>query len=144
MSEKGTVYFLARHTWYFLHRHTSSAPVIVESSGGGGRNADAASFSCFGVSFDGRPSRGSVCHNLRSSVHPAEVRAIGFCEEPFGLRASSWTRGTPPRRSRTNQPGEERRGTSRERRPSGESTNTQALKGRNKRAASPVSPFQGW
>ena len=38
MSENRTVYFLARHTCYFLHRQTSSAPVIVESSGGGARN----------------------------------------------------------------------------------------------------------
>jgi hypothetical protein len=28
--------------------------------------------------------------------------------------------------------------------PGGKSTNTKALKGRNKRSASPVSPFQGW
>jgi hypothetical protein len=47
-----------------------------------------------------------------------------------------------PRRGRTNQPGAERRGTNRERRPGGESTSMQALKGRNKLPASPVSPFQ--
>ena len=89
MSEKRTVYFLARHTCYFLHRQTSGAPVIVESSGGGAWKRGRSSFFWFAVRFDGRPSRGSVCHNPKSSVHPAEARAIGFSEEPFGRRSFS-------------------------------------------------------